>query len=247
MSSAFNLKASQHIGTAEGKRYFNEQHFTESAPRYDLATRMLSFGQDRSWKRKLLKILPPQKSPRCVDIACGTGDISFSLAQKYPDGSILGVDLTQAMVDIAEKKNSYENLTFAAADMCSLPLESSSVDILTGSYAIRNAPSLADALEEFNRVLAPGGLAAFLDFSKSRSRAMQLVQSGLLGFWGRFCGLVLHGNSEVHGYIAESLRSYPNVDELGDYFRQAGFKIVRREKLLFGMLELTLLEKLKTK
>jgi demethylmenaquinone methyltransferase/2-methoxy-6-polyprenyl-1,4-benzoquinol methylase len=244
MGAKFNLKAKDYLDSAESKRFYNLQHFTESAPRYDLATKMLSFGRDAAWKRKLIAILPiDEQAPFCVDIACGTGDIAIGVAKKYPTGEVLGTDLTQAMVDIANVRNTLPNLKFETADMCSLDLRSSSVDILTGSYAIRNAPSLNDVLLEINRVLRTGGKAAFLDFSKPRSKLSQKIQFALLKFWGSFCGLVLHGNPEVHGYISQSIKDFPDEIELDKKLKAAGFKKLKEEKLYFGMLKLILLQK----
>ena len=239
----FTLKASEQLDSAEGKRLFNLHHFTESAPRYDIATRFLSLGRDSAWKRKLLQTLPQEAVPYCVDIACGTGDVSIGLAEKYPKGQVLGTDLAQAMIDIAQERNSFENLNFAVGDMCNLEVESSTVDILTGSYAIRNAPDLEDALREIHRVLRPGGQAALLDFSKPTSAIPQRMQYLLLKFWGSLCGLILHGNSEIHGYISSSIKTFPDRTSLLALFEQNGLRVLNTQKLYFGMLEIILLEK----
>ena len=71
MKTRMTLRAEDHLITREGKRHFNAEHFAESAPRYDLATRGLSLGQDASWKRALVAALPDLSSPVCLDLACG--------------------------------------------------------------------------------------------------------------------------------------------------------------------------------
>lgn len=248
MASKFNLKAKDHLQTPDSKKLYNLHHFTESAPRYDIATRMLSFGRDRAWKDELIKILPEASAPFCLDLACGTGDIAFGLAKKYPQGKILGLDLTEAMIEIAHKRNAQQknesaNVSFIAADMCVTGLEANSVDILTGSYAIRNAPHLDSALEEIYRVLKPGAIAAFLDFSKPSSKLGQKIQYGLLKFWGSFCGLILHGNPEVHGYISSSIRSFPDREQLKHTLERHGLQVVQSKKLYLGMLEITVVRK----
>lgn len=235
MKNQFNLRAKDHILTREGKRRFNEEHFSESAPRYDLATRLLSLGQDGHWKRQLAKGLPEMESPSCLDIACGTGDVAFLLADKYPKGEILGIDLTQNMIDIANQRNSRASVSFARQRMCHLDLADNSVDIITGSYAIRNAPILGEALAEFQRVLKPGGHALFLDFSKPASKLGQKIQYGILKFWGGLWGLVLHGNPQVHGYISESLRAFPEKERLEKSFLEHGFSIETATSFFSGM------------
>lgn len=245
MAAQFNLRAKEYLDSADSKREFNLQHFTESAPRYDIATRILSLGRDAAWKQELIRALPEMQSPVCVDIACGTGDVAFALARRYPHAEILGTDLTQAMIDIANRRNTFSNVRFLACDMSRLDLQDNSVDILTGSYAIRNAATLEDALAEVHRVLKPGAIAAFLDFSKPKSSSAQKVQYYLLKFWGGLCGLLLHANPEVHGYIAASIKKFPDREKLKQIFEQKGFELVKKKKLYCGMLEILLLSKCK--
>jgi len=179
-----------------------------------------------------------------VDIACGTGDVAFLLADRYPAGEILGVDLTQGMIDLAEGRNTNPRVRFSRQDMGRLDLPDHSVDILTGSYAIRNAPDLDETLDEFHRVMKPGGHAAFLDFSKPRSKLFQVLQFWILKLWGSFWGLVLHGNPEVHGYISASIRDFPDRRELARKFDQHGFEIVESRSFFPGMTVLHILKTL---
>jgi len=241
MKPRFNLKARDHIETSEGKRLFNEKHFAESASRYDFATRALSFGQDAGWKRTLVAALPEVSHPVCADIACGTGDVTFLLADRYGEGEFIGMDLTQEMIDIANQRNESNYVRFECADMCRLPLEDDSADVLTGSYAIRNAPDLSEALAEFRRVVKPGGTLAFLDFSKEETPLKQAFQYRLLRFWGGLWGLLLHGNIEVHGYISKSLQSFPDPPALEEAFRSAGFEVRESRALFGGMMRLYVL------
>ena len=243
MKEKFTLKARDHLGSSEGKRLFNEKHFAESAPRYDIATRALSFGQDAGWKRALVAGLSPVEgsTPRCVDIACGTGDIALQIAERFPDAEILGIDLTPEMIELAKARNHKTRVSFTTGDMSHLPLEDDSVDILTGGYAIRNAPDLGETLTEFARVLKPGAQAVFLDFSKPNSSAMQTLQFGMLKTWGSLWGLLLHGNPEVHGYISSSLRSFPDRESLVALYQSHGFRLEETKPLLTGMMRLDFL------
>src|ERR1700747_2396981 len=170
MNDRFVLKIGDHLENAETKRYYTERNFSEVAPRYDFITRVLSFGRDAAWKRTLVSLLPSQESPVCVDLACGTGDIAFLLAGKYPRGRIAGVDITESMLDIARHRNTHPNVSSSSQHMGSLDIVSESVDILTGAYALRNAADLGTAIDEIKRVLKPSGVAAFLDFSKPRGK-----------------------------------------------------------------------------
>lgn len=232
----FTLRASDYLSSSDGKKHFNEKHFAESAPRYDFATRALSLGQDASWKRQLVASLPDVEAPVCVDVACGTGDVTFLLAERYEKGEFIGVDLTREMIDLANHRNRHLAVRFQCGEMSRLEMPDHSVDIITGSYAIRNAPVLAEALGEFHRVLKPGGTLAILDFCKPTSGFFQAIQFQVLSFWGGLWGLLLHGNPEVHGYISKSLRSFPDVKSIHDVFEDAGFTIVELRGLFGGMM-----------
>jgi ubiquinone/menaquinone biosynthesis methyltransferase len=239
----FALKISDHLHCAEKKRYYNEQLFCEIAPRYDFITRALSFWRDAAWKRDLVAALPVAENPFCLDVACGTGDIALLLAAKYPKGRIVGLDITEPMLARARARSTQPHVAFVNQDMGSLAFAPGSVDILSGGYALRNAPNLESAVAEFHRVLKPGAIAAFLDFSKPRGRFPEALKHGLLKLWTGFWGLALHWNHEVYGYIAESLRAFPDREELRRLFHQKGFTVVDSRLYFFGVTELLIVRK----
>jgi ubiquinone/menaquinone biosynthesis methyltransferase len=243
MEQRFTLKLGDHLSSPDKKRFFNEQVFTEIAPRYDFITRALSFWQDAAWKRDLMKQLPRLDSPLCLDLACGTGDLSFLLARKYPAGRIIGIDITEKMLALARHRNNCPNVGFFRQDMGRLDVDSGSVDIITGGYALRNAPDLEIALDEINRVLRPGGIAAFLDFSRPTSEGLEKVQHRILKTWTEFWGWALHRNPDVYGYIAESLRCYPPRARLRRMLRERGLKIIYTRLHFPGMTETLVVRK----
>lgn len=243
MSGRFSLKAKDHLGTPEQKRAYNELHFAEAAPRYDLATRAISLGRDQAWKRNLLAFLPGKPSPYCLDLACGTGDVAFLLAERYPRGTVVALDISTPMLDIARERNRYGNIRFERGDLCALPLPDAVADIVTGSYALRNAPELRAAIAEVRRVLKPGGVAAILDFSKPADPLLQKIQYILLRGWCGFWGLVLHGTPEIHGYIAESLKGFPNRPRLLDILRGEGLRVISSRRYFLGMTEILVLRR----
>lgn len=238
-----DLKISQLIDSPDKKRHFNEQHFTEAASHYDIATRAMSLGRDQSWKKHLVADLPETTAPLCVDLACGTGDIAFLLGERFPEGRIIGIDLTADMVTLADQRNRFDNVGFACRDMADTGFADASVDIVTGSYALRNAPDLTLALQEVNRILKPGGYAAFLDFSKSSLPAMQTAQYWLLKCWCGLWGTLLHGNPTIHAYIADSLEQFPPRTEYHRLVQRRGFAIISCRLFYFGMLELLVIQK----
>lgn len=244
-TSGFQLKPVEHLGSPETKQSFNRLLFSEVAPKYDFITKVLSFGRDTAWKRRLMASLPGKPDSMCVDLACGTGDITRMLSNRYPDGRITGLDLTPAMLQLARKQTTNPAISYVEGSMALLPFESGSVDIVTGGYALRNAPDLNQTIDEIARVLRPGGSAAFLDFSKPSNRLGQQLSHIALKFWGGFWGFVLHGNPDVYGYIADSLNLYPDRTGLRDRFAARGFVLQNSRRFFGGLLEIVCFEKAK--
>ena len=244
MGKLFHESMSRWLSNPEKKRKNNKKLFAVVAPKYHLATRILSFGRDAVWKRKLIRALPSLHAPYCVDLACGTGDLTFLLAKHYPNGTVVGVDISPEMLDCACKKNRFSHVSFSLKDMCMLKgMADVSVDIITGGYAFRNAPDLQQVLDECTRVLKPGGTLALLEFSKPTSQVVQKIQYILLKTWGSVCGLMLHKNHEVYAYIAESLKAYPDRCTLKKKLMSAGLVPQHIERLFFGMVEIIVCQK----
>jgi ubiquinone/menaquinone biosynthesis methyltransferase len=243
MAPRFTLRIGNHLDTPEQKRCYNEKVFAEIAPRYDFITRALSLCRDSSWKRDLIAALPALDAPLCLDLACGTGAIAFSLARKYPDGRVAGLDLAAPMLDLASRRNKFPKVHFVRMDMGRLAFAAESADLVTGGYALRNAPDLETAMEEIQRVLKPGGVAAFLDFSKPEGRLAQRIEYWILKLWGGFWGILLHRNPEVYGYIAESLARFPDRLRLRSAFREKGLAVVFSRLYFLGITELVVVKK----
>jgi demethylmenaquinone methyltransferase/2-methoxy-6-polyprenyl-1,4-benzoquinol methylase len=239
--SRFAQKGGDWLNTPERKRAFNAAHFATAAARYDIATIAMSFGRDRSWKRRLVAELPLHPRPCCLDLACGTGDLSHLLAGRYPDGQVIGLDLSREMLALALARGVPPHLNYLQGDMHALPVATASCDLVTGGYALRNAPDLTRAVAEIVRVLRPGGYAAFLDFARVATPAGQQRQYRLLRFWCGLWGRLLSGSWEVHGYIAESLQTFPAQAELDHILHSHGLVLCARHRLLGGMLQRLLL------
>lgn len=228
------------------KRRFNRRLFAEIAPKYDFVTRALSLGRDQAWKRALLAALPEDlDQPRCLDLACGTGDLCLGLAARYPGSRIVGIDLCEEMLALAAKRGDEAGaaVEWRCADMAETGEADGEVDLLTGAYALRNAPELGLVLAEAARTLRPGGHAAFLDFSRSPKRLAASLQFAVLKLWGSLWGLLLHRDPAVYGYIAASLATFPDREQLEQRLAEAGFVTVRSKLYCFGLLQLLVVRK----
>ena len=225
------------------KLLFNKRLFTVVAPVYQFVTKALSFCRDSAWKRKLIQCLPAMKNPQCLDLACGTGDIACALAEKYSGGSIVGLDINEKMLTLAKTTAAFSNIRFVRRDMSHTGFENDRFDVITGGYALRNAPSIPETLKEIFRILKPGGYCALLDFSKSHLPWLQAVSLSFLTIWGGLWGLILHGNPDIYAYIAKSLKYFPDRAALKILLAETGFKNIASRLLFFGFLEIITFEK----
>jgi len=241
MRTAFHVR--DNLGAPDRKLRLTHDLFTVIAPTYDRITPLLSFGRDRAWKQALVRALPDLPAPVCLDLACGTGDLAFLLARRYPAGRILGLDLAEKMLELARQRNTCPHVTFACGDMTRTGQAPASVDLVTGGYALRNAPAITLVLDEIARVLKPGGVAAFLDFSKPASRPVQRLFHLLLTVWGGFWGWVAHRQPEIYTYIADSLAVYPNRPALHRLLAARGLRVQLSRLHYAGMLETLLVRK----
>lgn len=220
------------------RRAFNRALFTRLAPDYDRLNPWISFGRDATWKRAMIRRLPDLASPVCVDLACGTGDLALLLAERYPAGRVVGIDLTEAMLDEARRRPGADRIEFRCADLASTGLPDASANIVTGAYALRLGPGVAAGLAEVARILRPGGTASFLDFGRPDSPAATAFLLALLRIWGVVTGLFFHRSLRVYTYIAETLRHYPSRRGMRERFMAAGFRDPVRRSCFFGVVDI---------
>jgi demethylmenaquinone methyltransferase/2-methoxy-6-polyprenyl-1,4-benzoquinol methylase len=243
MLHEFLSQMREDLAEPDRTRKLNRELFTLIAPQYAQATRFLSLGRDACWKNRLVLGLPKLPAPTCLDLACGTGDLTRRLAARYPEGTVIGLDLTEAMLTRAHQQGHSQQLRYVVGDMGNTGLPECSVDIVTGGYALRNAGDLCEAIQEIHRVLKPGGIAVFLDFSKPANSWLQHIGHTLLKVWGSIWGWILHRDPRVYAYIAESLARYPDRHQLAALFRDAGFVNLKTRHAFLGLIECLTVEK----
>jgi demethylmenaquinone methyltransferase/2-methoxy-6-polyprenyl-1,4-benzoquinol methylase len=224
------------IATPDGKRRFVRSTFATIADRYDFITVVLSYGQDRRWKRRLIDLAAPRPGTRALDLATGTGDIAFALAAR--GARVVGLDITFRMIELARGKGArdFPALWFLVGDMQALPFPSASFDIVTTGYGLRNVPNLTTAIEEIGRVLTPGGQVLSLDFNRPSNRIVRSAYLAYLTVVGAVLGWILHRDPDTYRYIPASIRQYPGADAVARLFEARGFTGVRSYPVLGGLM-----------
>lgn len=213
--------------------------FDVIAPRYDAFTRLFSFGMDATWKRDLVASVTGRaaESRVALDLACGTGDIGFSLADALPAMRVTGVDPSAEMLTIARTRiapTDAPRITFALGEMAALPAETASVDVITAGYGFRNVPDLDAAVRECARVLRPGGTLGSLDFFVPRNAVWRALFLGYLRASGDIVGWWWHRTPAIYGYIARSIAAFVTIEEFTAVLQRHGFRVVESRRMLFG-------------
>jgi demethylmenaquinone methyltransferase/2-methoxy-6-polyprenyl-1,4-benzoquinol methylase len=209
--------------------------FATIADRYDLITRLLSYGQDRKWKRRLVDLASPGSGTVALDLATGTGDLAFLLHDRA--ARTIGLDVTRRMIELARGKRSGPRTpSFLVGDMMALPFPAASFDLVTTGYGLRNVPDLTTAIDEMYRVLKSGGQALSLDFNRPAAPVVRAVYLTYLTVVGSLLGWVLHRDPDTYRYIPASISRYPGADAVAQLMKARGFRTVSHHRVLGGLM-----------
>ena len=224
------------IATPEGKRRYVRSLFATIADRYDFITVALSYGQDRRWKRRLVRLAHPSPGIRALDLATGTGDIAFAMARA--GAHVVGLDITPRMIELAIQKAAPTDrlCAFIVGDMLDLPFPDRSFDVVTTGYGLRNVPDLTRAIDEIARVLVPGGLALSLDFNRPANGLVRRAYITYLTLVGGALGWLLHRDPDTYRYIPASIRRYPGAGPVARLMETHGFAEARYLPVLGGLM-----------
>jgi demethylmenaquinone methyltransferase/2-methoxy-6-polyprenyl-1,4-benzoquinol methylase len=207
------------LAAPDSKRRYVRRLFNTIAGRYDLITRVLSYGQDRKWKVRVAELSAAGPGTRVLDLACGTGDIAFALAGR--GAQVVGLDITHRMLQLARAKQ--RGPQFVTGDMLALPFGNDAFDVVTTGYGLRNVPDISRAIAEARRVLRPGGTFVSLDFNRPANSIVRAAYLSYLTIVGSTLGYILHRDPDTYRYIPESIRRYPGAVEVNAIIRRAGF------------------------
>ena len=232
---------SERIATPAAKRRHVRALFATIADRYDFITVALSYGQDRRWKRRLVDLAEPRPGVRALDLATGTGDIAFGLADR--GAAVVGLDVTPRMIALAQAKaraRTHGLARFVVGDMMELPFPAGSFDVVTIGYGLRNVPDLEGAIAELFRVVKPGGRVVSLDFNRPSNGVIRWLYLTYLTLTGSALGWLLHRDPDTYRYIPASLRAYPGARGVAAMLAARGFVQVVHHPVLGGLMSIHL-------
>ena len=208
-----------------------EHLFNDIAPSYDRLNHIMSFGIDRSWRRKAVRaIADSEQQLHVLDVATGTGDFAIAIAKKLPaESGIVGVDLSEQMLEVGRQKVS-GNIVLQQGDVECLDFEEDSFDRVSVAFGVRNFEHLEQGLSEMYRVLRPGGKLVILELSYPDNPFILWCYKLYALHFLPFVGGLVSGHKEAYRYLPKSILAFPKEDVIVPLLRSVGFKNVKVRK-----------------
>lgn len=225
--------------------------FDDIATTYDLANRVLTMGIDIKWRRKTCQkayeILDKKEIRQITDVACGTGDLLL-FWKEYADKlginiqNFIGIDPSVGMLDVAKTKVDFAQFLEGKAQ--ELPLEDASTEMVSISYGIRNVVDRVEALQEFYRVIKPGGIVVILEFTKQERKGAidRVVDFGMKNLLPKVGGLISK-NYAAYKYLPDSIEDFLTTQMLEKELESAGFKMQYTKSFTLGITTLLIAKK----
>jgi demethylmenaquinone methyltransferase / 2-methoxy-6-polyprenyl-1,4-benzoquinol methylase len=223
----------------EEKKVMVESMFDSIAWRYDFLNHFLSFGIDRMWRRKAIRIISRHyRNPEILDVATGTADLAIT-AMRLDPVKITGIDLSQNMLEIGREKIRMKGFSgkieLIQGDSENLPLSDDLFDVSMVAFGVRNFSDPLKGLREMKRVTRNGGMVLVLEFSKPSGLLFRSVYNfyfrKILPFVGRF----FSKDNSAYSYLPDSVFKFPDNEKFLELLAEAGFSETRQVKLTGGV------------
>ena len=216
--------------------------FDNIAPAYDRLNHTFSLSVDRIWRRRVVRIVGRLHPRRVLDMATGTGDLAIEMARRIRGVQVLGVDLSEGMLDVARRKVTARGLdgrvVLDAGDAEHLHVADASVDVATVAFGVRNFGDLDAGLREMARTIKPGGKVVVLEFSRPRNRLFRaLYEFYTYKILPRIGGLVSR-DKRAYEYLPASVGEFPAPAEFLGMMEKAGFRNCRAKSQSCGIAQI---------
>ena len=216
-----------------------EEMFNNIAPTYDKLNHRLSWNIDRYWRKKAIRRLAPYKPETMLDIATGTGDFAILSSKMLQPNKVIGVDLSEKMIEIAQAKVTSagieDKVCFQKGDCLNLPFESGELDAVTAAFGIRNFSDLDKGLNEMCRVLKTGGHIAIVELTTPMTFPMRqlfkVYSHTILPLYGR----LISKDTDAYKYLTATIEAFPQGERMVEILHKAGFSEATFKRMTFGI------------
>ena len=221
-----------------GKKEQVAQMFNNISDNYDGLNRMISFGIDVKWRKKVVKLVADCQPKLVLDIATGTGDLAINISKNTSASKIIGLDISEGMLGVGKQKVAKENLDnveLVLGDSEKIPFEDNTFDAITVAFGIRNFETLEKGLAEILRVLKPKGSFVILETSvpvkTPYKQFYNFHSSRVLPLMGK----LFSKEGSAYSYLSESAAKFPHGENLNNILQKVGFIEVANKPQTFGV------------
>ncbi|AWH84976.1 bifunctional demethylmenaquinone methyltransferase/2-methoxy-6-polyprenyl-1,4-benzoquinol methylase UbiE [Flavobacterium album] len=221
-----------------GKKEQVAQMFDTISGKYDGLNRVISFGIDVKWRKKVLKMVAAKNPERVLDIATGTGDLAILMAQTNAK-EIIGADISEGMMEVGRKKVTEKTLDsrvkLVYGDSENLPFADNYFDAITVAFGVRNFETLEKGLAEILRVLKPNGIFVILETSVPEKFPFKQGYTFYSKYMLPMIGRLFSKDRSAYAYLSESASVFPHGEALNNILRKIGFIEVKNMPQTFGV------------
>ena len=210
--------------------------FGRIAPRYDLMNTLMTFGQDRRWRRLTARLAAGEGGGLALDIGAGSGELALELAKL--GFRTVGMDFCQPMMDVARGKLASRKdlpVYLTAGDALELPFADATFDCMTAGFALRNLADLGRGLREMHRALKGGGRLAVLELTPPRGGVASFVHRIYTHRFVPALGNLVTRDAAAYSYLPQSVDHFPDAEALCQAMLEAGFEKASYSRLGMGM------------
>jgi demethylmenaquinone methyltransferase / 2-methoxy-6-polyprenyl-1,4-benzoquinol methylase len=222
-----------------GKKQQVTQMFDTISGNYDGLNRVISFGIDVKWRKKVVQTVAAGNPQMVLDIATGTGDLAIQMAEHIPGARITGLDISPGMLEVGKqkvrKKHLESRINMVIGDSEALPFDDNTFDAITVAFGVRNFENLEKGLSEINRVLKPGGVFMVLETSVPVKfpfkQGYRIYTKGILPVIGR----IFSKDRSAYAYLSESASVFPFGQAFNNILTKTGFINVTNKPQTMGV------------
>lgn len=213
--------------------------FDRIAPTYDMLNHILSLSIDKRWRARAIKEMEIAENDLILDLASGTGDMGLAALELCPACYVVGLDISQNMLHLAQEKAVRNGLDgrfgFIFGDACGLPFQEGTFDKAMVTFGIRNMPDVSLAFAQVKRVLKNGGTLAILEFSMPQKPVIRTLYSWYFKSVLPFVGGLISGDGEAYHYLPGSINEFLSPSEVESAIEDSGFSMLKSIRLFPGI------------
>ena len=221
--------------------------FDRISPKYDALNHLLSLNIDKVWRQKTAKTVTKSQPKTILDLATGTADLAIALAKRNPQAHIIGMDISEKMLEIGKAKTTKQHIEnqveLRLGDAAALPFESNSFDAVTVAFGVRNFENLEQGLSEIHRVLKPNGWAVILEFSMPERFPIKQLYALYFKHLLPAIGKAVSKDGNAYSYLPMSVEQFPKPKDFLRMLAEKGLENSMAKPLSFGIATLYTAEK----